>query len=633
MRTQDNLDRDALSGAAGGPEAVASAGLRPRVLVVDDVFDNRDILTRRLIRRGFEVQEACGGIEALQKVDEESFDLVLLDIMMPDLSGNEVLRKIRETRSPIELPVIMVTAKSHSEDVVESLDLGANDYVTKPVDFAVALARINSQIQRKRQADAAHADSERKAEEFHKKAEEKSEALKTATAHLAEEASQRKAAEVRLEYLAYHDGLTGLLNRTAFRRQLAEALETGRETGHEPALYFIDLDRFKTVNDVYGHEVGDQLLTEVGARIRSLAGPHAPLARLGGDEFGLLLPNGGGPEACAAFADMIVAGLCQPFIFEDRHLCIGASCGLARASVCNWSFDTMVKAADVAMYRAKTGGRNRSVVYDPSMLDEIKERSALEVDLRRAIGEGSLDVVYQPLLDAETRRVTACEALVRWNHPKLGPLPPDRFIAIAEEAGLIVDLGTLVLHRACAEAVHWPEDVRVAVNLSPLQFRNNDLITIIERVLKSTGLDPRRLDLEITENALLEAREQNFEILRRIRSLGIRVSMDDFGTGYSSISYLQNFDFDKIKIARRFVRDLSAGQNGHAIIKAIANLGQGIGVDVTAEGIETVEEMDVVASYGCKEFQGYLFSRPLPAEDARAFISNASGKGLGFSES
>lgn len=623
MRTQDNLDRDGLAGGAGGPETATSADLRPKVLVVDDVFDNRDILTRRLIRRGFEVQEACGGIEALQKVEQESFDLVLLDIMMPDLSGNEVLRRIRETRSPIELPIIMVTAKSHSEDVIESLDLGANDYVTKPVDFAVALARINSQILRKRQAEAEQAASEQKAEEFHKVAKEKTEALKSANAHLAEESSQRKAAEDRLEYLAFHDGLTGLLNRTAFRRKLAEALEAGREAGREPALFFIDLDRFKAVNDVYGHEIGDQLLNEVGSRIRSMVGRPAPLARLGGDEFGLLLPDTSGAEACAALGATIVAGLCKPFILDDRHLQIGASCGLANASVCDWSFDTMVKAADVAMYRAKTGGRNRFVVYDPSMLHEIQQRSALEVELRRAISEGSLDVVYQPLIEASTRRVTACEALVRWNHPTLGPLAPDSFIHIAEEAGLIVDLGTLVLHRACSEAVNWPVDVRVAVNLSPLQFRNNDLIGTIERTLRATGLDPRRLELEITENALLEARDQNFEILRRIRALGIRVSMDDFGTGYSSISYLQNFDIDKIKIDRRFVRGIKAGQNGHAIIKAIADLGLGIGVDLTAEGIETAEEFDIVSGYGCREFQGYLFSRPLAAEDARAFISEA----------
>jgi diguanylate cyclase (GGDEF)-like protein len=625
MRTQENLDRDALPAAAGGTNAAASSELRPRILVVDDVFDNRDILTRRLIRRGFEVEEASGGLEALQKIDGGEFDLVLLDIMMPDLSGNEVLRKIRETRSPIQLPVIMVTAKSHSEDVVESLDFGANDYVTKPVDFAVALARINSQILRKRQAEATQAASEMKAEQFHREAEERAAALETATTDLANEANHRKAAEERLEFLAFHDGLTGLLNRTAFRRRLAECLETGRQDGCEPALFFIDLDRFKAVNDVYGHEVGDHLLQEVGARIGSIVGGDAPVARLGGDEFGIFVSHCAGPEASLALAERIVAGLCEPFLFGERHLRIGASCGVACAPVCDWSFEVMVKAADVAMYRAKTGGRNRAVMYDPSMLLEIKERSALEVDLRRAIGEGSLDVFYQPLIDARTRRVTACEALVRWNHPVLGQLPPDRFITIAEEAGLIIDLGTLVLHRACSEARNWPEGIRVAVNMSPLQFRNNDLIATIERVLEATGLDPHRLELEITESALLEAREQNFEILHRIRALGIRLSMDDFGTGYSSISCLQTFDFDKVKIDRRFVQGLREGQSGHAVIKAIADLGTGIGVDLTAEGVETLEEFRAVTGYGYKEIQGFLFSHPLPAEDARAFIEKALG--------
>jgi diguanylate cyclase (GGDEF)-like protein len=612
----------------GGRPAEAGAAARPRILVVDDVFDNRDILTRRLIRRGFDVAEASGGLEALEKLEAQSFDLVLLDIMMPDLCGNEVLRLIRKTKSPTELPVIMVTAKSQSEDVVESLEIGANDYVTKPVDFAVALARITAQLARKQAAEA-EAQSrnalEKETATLHLVVERNERELRRTTASLEHEETQRRLSEERLRYLAYHDGLTGLLNRTAFREFINTTLAGFDRLTYDPALLFIDLDRFKAINDVYGHEVGDRLLQDVAKRLRALVGQTGWIARLGGDEFGVFLHDPAAAGAAEALAERIVRLMCEPFSFDDRQYQIGASCGVARARLCGGDHKVLVKAADLAMYRAKSDGRSRWIAYNPGMLEAMRERSLLEIDLREAIAAGRLEVHYQPLVNAETRRVSAFEALVRWRHPERGMLAPDLFIPIAEETGMIVPLGELVLRLACATATNWPEHVGVAVNLSPLQFRSEGLLPTIEAVLAETGLDPRRLDLEITESALLEAREQNDQIIQRIRALGIRVSLDDFGTGYSSMSYLQTFKLDKIKIDRRFVRGLTADGRNAKIVKAIADLSASLGVDLVAEGVETPEELEVVASFGCTEFQGYLFSRPMPEQDACAFVLARDG--------
>ncbi len=627
MRAQQQSTAEIVSVAAASPMPAPPARPdrgQPRVLVVDDVYDNRDILTRRLTRRGFAVDEASGGIEALEKLKARSFDLVLLDIMMPDMCGNAVLRAIRQSHSALQLPVIMVTAKSHSEDVVESLDLGANDYVTKPVDFTVALARINSQLARKFAAEEeslARRAVEQKAAELIVVAEQNAEALRKTNADLEAAAEQRRLSEERLQRLAYHDGLTGLLNRTAFRERAVELVDDAEAEGRDPAILFIDLDRFKAINDVYGHEAGDNLLGEVSARLKALVGDQGYVGRLGGDEFGILLRDGARGTGAAALAEAVVRTLCEPFPIGERVFQIGASCGVALGSDVEWRLETLLKAADLAMYRAKSRGRSRFTLFDPSMMEEMKERSAMEVALREAVRADAIDVHYQPIIDATTRQLTSCEALARWVHPERGPILPELFIPLAEETGQIMALGTQVLRKACAEAAGWPEHVRLAVNLSPLQFRNHDLIDVIRTILADTGLPPHRLELEITETALLESRDSNFDILRSIRSLGIRVSMDDFGTGYSSLSYLQNFEFDKIKVDRRFVAGLRPGADGAGIIKAIADLGATVGVSLTAEGVETEDELAVVASYGCSEIQGFLFSRPLSAEDVRAFVS------------
>ena len=584
------------------PDDGAMTERKTRILVVDDVADNRDILMRRLLRRGFEAVEADGGRRALALMQQQDFDVVLLDIMMPDLGGNDVLRQIRQTKSDIELPVIMVSAKSQSEDVVESLSLGANDYVTKPIDFNVALARIANQVTRKHSAD------KDRQQHVHLKQVAKV------------ESEQRRHSDEQLQYLAYHDPLTGLLNRGAFRDTLNQALDDLVVSDAKPAVLFIDLDRFKAVNDSYGHEMGDKLLRAVAERLRATVSSGVELCRLGGDEFGALILGHADPQFAMLQADNLISAIQQPFEIDGRILQIGASCGVALASSVSSDLEVLVKAADLAMYHAKKTGRSGTVLFEPRMLLEQDERRALEEDLRAAVRHGDFEVFYQPLIDISTNSVRSFEALLRWPHETRGLIAPDIFIPIAEETGLIINIGEWVLRQACKQAMTWPKEISVAVNLSPLQFRNPSLIGSVVGALAASGLHPNRLELEITELALLGAEKRNHEILRAIRNLGVRVSIDDFGTGYSSMSYLQSFSVDKIKIDKRFVQGLDNGKSSAAIIQAIINLGIEIGVGTAAEGVETSAQLNSVLERGCSLVQGYLFSRPLTAEDASAFL-------------
>ena len=591
---------------------------QPRLLVVDDVADNRAILMRRLVRRGFEVVEAIGGQDALDKIAAESFDLVLLDIMMPDINGNEVLRRIRERFSEIELPVIMVTAKGLSDDVVESISLGANDYVTKPVDFAVALARIQSNLQRKLLAD--RLNQEKKIAES-QAAELKVTVLKNET-QLLDESNRRQQSEEQLRFLAFHDSLTGLLNRQGFNNALAETLEITKRGEAETALLFIDLNLFKQVNDAYGHEVGDQLLAAVGARLSETIGEGMSVARLGGDEFAVITTAAHQPQMTMAMSDKVIEALGRPFEIAGHQLHIGASCGIACASDCANQAESLVKAADLAMYQAKGASQQTAVLFTPDMLAAQNQRRQMEQDLRHAVANGGLQLFYQPLVDMKTRKIVAFEALVRWPHPTFGMLPPDVFIPLVEEINVIDQLGNWVIRTACAQAAQWPCEIAVAVNVSPLQFRETSLLPTIINALSSSGLAPLRLELELTESTLLNQSDDLMRTLSSIRDLGVKLAMDDFGTGYSSLSYLERFRFDKIKIDKKFIQSMSASVETSAIVSAIINLSQTIGARTTAEGIETEEQFDQISERGCNQGQGYLFSRPVAATEIGALIDD-----------
>ena len=611
--------------------ADGNTSVRPRLLIVDDISDNRTILTRRFQRRGFDVVEAECGLTAIELIDKESFDLVLLDVMMPGMDGIETLKRIRSQNSASALPVIMVTAKSESTNIVDALELGANDYVTKPVDFAVALARVNTQISRKRAVERvalANEELRKVNEDLERRVEERTSRLIDANQRLKVEIADREESQARSQYLAYHDSLTGLGNRLLFKEQLEEALTDDSVASHPLAVLFLDLDGFKAVNDTLGHSIGDLLLKSVAAKLRDILPRTDRIARLGGDEFAILQISAAQPGSSIALAKKIIEVVGQPNSIDGHDVTVGASVGIAIARPGDMNTDNFLKSADLAMYSAKSDGRGTYRMFDPEMDAIVQARRLLERDMRTALAQDGFRLFYQPLVNLQTKKVTAFEALMRWQHPERGMVPPSDFIPVAEEMGLIVQLGEWALRQACAEATEWPDGICVSVNLSPLQFAKGNLVSSVMSALASAGLPASRLELEITESVLLEKSERNITILNQLRGLGVRISMDDFGTGYSSIGYLRSFPFDKIKIDQSFVRDLLVDEGSLAIVRAIAGLGVSFGMITTAEGVETEEQMRCLNLEGCIEVQGYLYSRPVPANEIVGVLASLDNRRL-----
>ncbi|MEQ1769931.1 MAG: EAL domain-containing protein [Devosia sp.] len=425
-----------------------------------------------------------------------------------------------------------------------------------------------------------------------------------------EDITEQRQQEARIEHLARHDALTELPNRTQFLEEMALS-ETMLERGEQLAVLCIDLDHFKSVNDMLGHAVGDKLLKQASARLWGTTRETDLLARLGGDEFSLLLRPIEKPGDAAVIAERIVKAMSSPFQIDGNHIAIGASVGIALAPQDGETTDVLMKNADMALYRAKSEGRSTYHFFEKDMDAAIQRRRLIEAGLRLALQKNELRIVYQPLVGLAENRVTCLEALLRWEHEGKGNISPAEFIPVAEETGLIVPIGEWVLREACRAALQWPTEARVAVNLSPVQFKNKRLFETVHAVLVETGLPPTRLELEITESLLLNDNEHTLQTLHRLRAIGVRISMDDFGTGYSSLSYLRSFPFDKIKIDRSFMRDLESRGDSLAIIKAVIGLGHSLGMSTTAEGVETEAQLKAVREQGCNEVQGFLFSPPL----------------------
>jgi diguanylate cyclase (GGDEF)-like protein/PAS domain S-box-containing protein len=440
--------------------------------------------------------------------------------------------------------------------------------------------------------------------------------------------TERKRTEARLSFLAQHDGLTGLPNRNLLRQHMDEMLQHRRRGADKVAVLVFGLDNFKAVNDTLGHAVGDKLLRGVAKRLRSTLREQDRLARLNSDEFAIVQSGLTRPEEAVLLARRLLEAIGNPFLLDGHSVVIGASIGIAMAPGDGEEAEKLLKNADMALSRAKSDLRGTFSFFETGMDARAQSRRKIEIDLRDAIHNDVLRPHYQPLIDLSTGRITGFEALVRWPHPERGMISPAEFIPVAEETGLINALGGLMLRRACVDAAAWPDDVRVAVNLSPLQFRVGNLLGLVMDALKQSGLPARRLELEITETLLLEKSTQVLATLHALRALGVRISMDDFGTGYSSLSYLRSFPFDKIKIDQSFVRDLGANPDAQAIVRSIISLGTGLGVTITAEGVETEAEFSCLRAEGCHEGQGFLFSRARPNVEIVELLRAQRGEGF-----
>jgi diguanylate cyclase (GGDEF)-like protein/PAS domain S-box-containing protein len=682
------------------------------LLIVDDNEMNRDVLSRRLERIGYTVSLAENGHQTLEWIGQHDVDLVLLDVEMPGASGLEVLKILRQTYSPAQLPVIMVTAKVQSHDIVEALNLGANDYVTKPIDFAVALARIKTQLSHKRMVEALRESEERYAlaargandglwdwnlksneiyfsprwksmlgyeeeeigsspEEWFQRVhpEDLQRVREAMTAHL-EGGTSHCETEHRMLHQngTYHwmltrglavrdangkatrlagsqtditqgkvaDALTGLPNRLLFVDRLERSVKNAkRSKDYLFAVFFLDLDRFKVINDSLGHVVGDQLLVATARRLESCLrstdavsrlGESHTVARLGGDEFTILLDDIKHISDATRVAERVQKELALPFNLNGQEVFTTVSIGIAVSATGYDRPQDLLRDADTAMYRAKALGKARYELFDTAMRDVAMASLQLETDLRRAIERQEFRNFYQPIVSLETGRIAGFEALVRWQHPERGLVSPAGFILVAEESGMIVSIGHWVLREACRQMKAWQAKFpittswMISVNLSTKQFKQPDLVEQIEHVLRDTGLEGSSLKLEITESLIMDNVDSATAMLSQLKALGIQLSMDDFGTGYSSLSYLHQFPMHTLKVDRSFVSRM--GQHGQStdIARTIVMLAHQLGLDVVAEGVETAEQLAQLQSLGCEYAQGYFFSAPVDSVKAEGLI-------------
>ena len=558
-----------------------------KLLVVDDNPQNRDLLLRRLTGSGYQVEVAEDGAQALAKINQAHYDLVLLDQVMPGMSGLDLLRLLRATHSPSELPVIMVSALNNSEAIVDAFDLGANDYVVKPIDLRVMDARIQTQL-------------------------------------------LRSQAERQNRLL---DPLTSLGNRAMFLGNLGDALARHR-TGRSLAVLLLDLDGFQMLNDNLGHQTGDQALIEAAARFRqsiteSAIHPAPVLARVGADEFAFLLEPAP-VEQAEALARTLLTCLSRPLLLDGSQISVSACAGIAFGSNPDTRPAELLRDARVAMFEARREGRNRWETFNPQLRRRAHVRMALAIDLHQALERNQMEVYYQPIVDLRTGCAVGFEALLRWRHARYGLIQPLDFIPIAEDTGLIVPLGNWVLRHAATQLNAWqtkfPRMVPLSmnVNVSVKQLAGRQLVEAVEGALAETGIAPDTLNLEITESDLIPELDSVQKTLSGLRALRVGLKLDDFGTGYSSLSCLRTLQFDSLKIDRSFIQRLNVDPESCAIVETILNLASSLHMTVVAEGVQDEEQRTTLLKLGCETGQGFLFSKPVAADAAEQALASES---------
>ncbi len=572
------------------------------IMIVDDEPTTIEILEMFLQGEGYEnFVTTTESPKAVALAKQERPDVLLLDLMMPEVGGLDVLRAIRNDDELKRLPVIILTSSTEPETKLQALELGATDLLAKPVDPSELALRLKNTL----------------------------------------------TAKVYQDRLAYYDRLTGLPNRRLFMDRLERTLLRAKSRSIDCALLHIDLDRFKQINDALGHSVGDALLQAVADRLEGSIRPtdflgvpgipnvDNPLARVGGDEFSVLLPGVGAFERAAGVARRIHTGLAEPFHLDEHDLYVTSSIGIALFPADGADVETLLANANIAMSHAKKRGRNGFQFYDPSQNSESVESLGLENQLRRAIERKQLRLHYQPKVDIETGRIIGAEALMRWEHPELGFVDPDRFIPIAEEVGLITSLGEWALRTACQQNQAWQNaglpPISIAVNVSGKQFQNERFVETIRSALEGSRMDAKHLVLELTESVIVENPVETAKMLEAIKAMGARTSVDDFGTGHSSLSSLKRFPIDELKIDRSFVQNVPQDEDDAAIANAIILIGHTLGLTVVAEGVETAEQLAFLKDRLCDTYQGYLRSEPVPAEDFERLLRAEAGYGRGSS--
>ncbi len=547
---------------------------KPKVLVVDDDAFSRTVVAKKIAKLADVAEAEDGRIAMTHLLTSGVVDLAIVDLEMPNVSGVELIRAIRSHSAHKHIPIIVLTANETRGGLENALMAGATSFLLKPLNWDAFGEHIRHVL------DLAY----------------------------------------RAGHMALHDALTGLPNRVLLNERLEHAL-TASSADTVVATYILDLDQFKHVNDTLGHPAGDRLLKLVAERLQHIIRGKDTVARMGGDEFALVLVDAAQQADIEAVARRIISVVSEPYEINGRPVLIGTSVGIAVGKPLQGVLpDQLIRNADVALYSAKREGRGTFSVFKPEMDDVVKARVALEYDLRKALPAGEFELHYQPLVTLADNSISGFEALLRWRHPEKGLIPPGMFVPLAEEIGLIVPIGEWVVREACATAARWPGAPKVAVNISSAQFCDTALVGTVMDALAASGLAPDRLELEITETNLLQNSAATLSALHQLRDIGVRIAMDDFGTGYSSLSYFQSFPFDKIKIDRSFVENITSDANSLNIVRAVAALAKSLGMASTAEGVETVEQLAMIKAEGCTEIQGFLISKAVPAREVAALL-------------